>query len=364
MADGSVWSLFIDKYTKILAFIRLEKDISLIDAVLQTLTAQPALLLLEKWKALTGSQLRRKFGYSKWADLESDFFMYLEPHWHEIRRYHGIMHKTERKQRGGHKPLLSPLEEWCMTLLRIRAGMEESELAEYFGLSTGHVSYLLRQIFPLARQYWVPHYLRFLEPELIKAHTPLETRKLIAAAFPSCLGYALLFGDNTEMIIGHSNDLVLQWKTWSKKLEHFNTLKQFFFCLGDGMIVLAPPVYGGRTDEWEPMESDVVYNSLNTTFPFLLIMDRGFDGLTYLPANVEMVIPPFLHRYHENRTQFEEGEIEWLHLIAHMRFIVERANHSFKQNKIVHHISNQMLDTADDIVAIGVALSNLPFYCK
>lgn len=221
----------------------LENEIKDIKSELKEVSSKPFLLLLKRLKA-NQVHFEKSFVFNSWEALESDFISYLLPHWDEINRHHNShsdreAHETFHRKRAAIRASLSPIEEFCMLILRVREGYSEELLAFFFGINESHVSHLLRQISPLVVKYWVPHYLPKLNETLMRDHTPEWMREEIRSKFPIFCSHGLLFGDNMEFFIEKSLNLNLQWQTWSMKLKTANTLKQFIGCLGDGLIVLA-----------------------------------------------------------------------------------------------------------------------------
>jgi hypothetical protein len=108
----------------------------------------------------------------------------------------------------------------------------------------------------------------------------------------------------------------------------------------------------------------LLYNTLESLPPTLVVLDRGFRNWTNFPKNITKLIPPFLSQQNNLEKQFTPEEVTACHNIGSLRSIVERVNKSLKENKILSHIRNTMLDDLDEHMLIAMAITNFPFYHK
>ena len=179
-------------------------------------------------------------GFLTWKIFFS-FFNSLEPYDLSNLQYVGRDRTFPPGDKRGPPRALNPMNEFFLTLVCLRLGLQERDLADRFGISQGTVSVIINTWLSLLH-----HHLSQLKfwPSLdaVKKHMSKEfstsaysnTRVIIVA---------------TELFIEKPSDLSLQSVTWSNYKSH-NTLK--------GLIGISP--FGGVTfcsELWAGSISDI-----------------------------------------------------------------------------------------------------------
>lgn len=313
-------------------------------------------------------RLRRHTGFASWKQFKKEWNSIKDVWTQQMTRSHCYIDGQHLSQSGrrGRKPQLHMYDEFAIVFLRIYGGWEVDTIAERYQISDTHVSELFRAGLALVVKYWCPRYMYQLSPEQVQAHNSTLVNNVFKLK-GVLLVPAVLCGDNMEIKIEKSSDLILQMTTTSAKLKFkFNTLKIFTFVCADGWIANCSTCFGGRTPEVDAVTLSNILDKHNfaiTQEAFALIMDRGFRDLHFSHdlQKVEVYIPAFLH----GRSQFTTEEVQSSHTISAIRAMVEQMNRSINESKLFSKVRNTFLDIMDDAVLVSCSISNMKlFYSK
>jgi len=224
---------------------------------------------------------------------------------------------------GGRPHCLSPLNEFFLTMCRLRQSLKEQDLAYRFLISQPSVSRIFNT--------WVSFmFYKFKEVPL------WPSRDVIDAHVPSC--FRSMYPttrcviDATELFIEMPNNPSAQQLTFSN-YKHHNTLKALIGITPSGAISF---ISGGNiSDKKLTLESGI----LELFDPGDAIMaDRGFNIADILPDGVSLNVPPRMN----DSGQLTESERTTIRRIASIRIHVERAMERIKNYLILHEIPNSM----------------------
>ena len=242
----------------------------------------------------------------------------------------------------GRNHILSPINEFFMTLCRLRQGFPEQDLAVRFQVSQPSVSRILVT--------WINFlYVKFKEVPI------WPCRELIDEYMPAC--FRTMYPkikciiDATEIFIKMPSNPTAQQLTFSSYKNH-NTLKALIGITPSGAVSFISDLYGGSISD-----KKIVVKSgfLKLLEPGDSIMaDRGFTLDDILPPGVQLNIPPMM-----NETgQLTENERMTTRRIASVRIHVERAIERIKNYQILHRMENNMHNSANQIFFVCAMLTN------
>ena len=217
--------------------------------------------------------------------------------------------KVQRKKCGRQRKL-SPLEEFFLTLCRLRLGLLEEDLADRFGI---HVSTVSRIFIT-----WVNFlYQKFKQIPLwpsrsqIQQHMPDCFRK----KYPTTRTIV----DATEIRVVQPSDPIEQQQTFSH-YKNTNTFKALIGITPSGAVSFVSSLYSGNVSDKELFAQSGILGLLEKGDS--VMADRGFDVHDLLQSvGVELNIPPYL----SGRPQLDEPELVETRRIASLRIHVERA---------------------------------------
>ena len=201
--------------------------------------------------------------------------------------------KSEMRKR---KSKLDALNQFFLTLIKLRLNLRERDIAYRFGIATSTVSkYFITWIcflyHHLSEVQWSP------SVEQIKGTLPQAFKE----KFPDT--YAIV--DATEVFIETPCDLQNQSSTWSN-YKHHNTGKLLVACTPNGAISFISPVYVGSISDVELTRASGFIQSLDDKSGVSIMADRGFtinDQLS--PLGIKLNIPPFL----EGRAKLPSNDV-------------------------------------------------------
>ena len=239
---------------------------------------------------------------------------------------------------------LPPLEEFFLTMVRLRLGLMEQDLAYRFGISQPTVSriictwinflYLKLKEIPM----WAPR-------GLIQANMP--------QSFKDNYPTTRVILDATEIYIEQPKLPELQQMTFSN-YKHHNTFKGLVGISPDGVITFVSSLYPGSTSDKELTRRSGILDLLEPGDS--VMADRGFDieeDLVLL--GVKLNIPPFLR----GKLQLSEKELIATRRIASLRIHVERAMERIKNFHIFDRsLPSSLTDIADRYFFVCCALTN------
>ena len=239
---------------------------------------------------------------------------------------------------------LAPIEEFFMTLVRLRLGLIEQDIAYRFGVSQFTVSritctwinfmFLKLKELPL----WPPK-------ELIKANMPQQFKK----NYPT----TRVIVDATEIYIEQPHLPEIQQMTFSN-YKNDNTFKALVGISPDGVITFISALFPGSISDKALTRQSGLLDLLQPGDS--VMADRGFDIEDDLMLRgVHLNIPPFLR----GKTQLSEKELISTRRIATLRIHVERAMERIKNFHIFDKsIPVSLTDIADRIFYICCVLTN------
>ena len=239
---------------------------------------------------------------------------------------------------------LPPLEEFFLTLVRLRLGLMEEDLAYRFGISQPTVSRIITT--------WINFlFLKFKEIplwppiELVKSNMPNQFKNM----YPS----TRVILDATEIYIDQPHIPELQQMTFSNYKNH-NTYKGLIGISPDGVVTFISSLYSGSISDKELTRRSGILDLLEPGDS--VMADRGFDiEDDLLLRGVQLNIPPFMR----GKAQFSENELVVTRRIASLRIHVEREMERIKNFHIFDRsLPVQLTDIADRILFVCCILTN------
>jgi len=248
-------------------------------------------------------------------------------------------------KKPGPQRKLSCRDEFVLTLMKLRLGLNNEFLATIYGITAGTCSSIF--------QTWIHFLSRELKclifwpsKEQIRCYMP----KSMKQKYPN-LRCTI---DCSETFIDRPRDLKLQACTWSDYKQH-NTLKYLVAITPDGMLSFVSQAWGGRATD-----RHIVQNSgfLDLIEPYdLVLADRGFtirEDLLFRHATLEIPPPS------AGLTQMSRQNVFKTKKIANARIHVERAINRIKWFKILNGtLPLSLVPIFDDILCICACLCNL-----
>lgn len=285
-------------------------------------------------------------GFPSFSTLNA-FFIFLGPAVHNLK-YSKTQEQIDTVSGIEKKRLrpraLPPIEELFMTLIRLRLGLLEQDLAYRFNMSQSTVSrivctwinfqYLKLKELPL----WPPR-------EIIRSNMPAQFK----SAYPN----TRVVLDATEVYIEQPHLPELQQMTFSNYKNH-NTFKGLVGISPDGVVTFVSPLFSGSISDKSLTRKSGVLDLLEEGDS--VMADRGFDiEEDLLLIGVKLNIPPFLR----GKSQLSEEELVQTRRIASLRIHVERAMERIKNFHIFDKcIPVSLTDIADRIFIVCCVLTN------
>ena len=217
--------------------------------------------------------------------------------------------------KSGRNSKLPLLEQFFLTLVRLRLGLLEFDMANRFSLSQSAVSRITMTWINL-----LYHTLKGLERypswHVVKKYMPL--------AFKEQYPNTRLIIDATEFGIERPSSLVSQSCTFSS-YKNKNTVKVLIGIIPSGLIAFVSPVYEGSISDKRLVQVSGLLDKLEIGDE--LMADKGFDIQDLLALlGVRLNIPPFL----SSSTQFSCEDVLKTKKIAKLRIHVERDSKNFE----------------------------------
>ena len=241
----------------------------------------------------------------------------------------------------GRHHILSPINEFFLTLCRLRQGFPEQDLAFRFQISQPTVSRIVTT--------WVNLlYVKFKEipiwpcRELVDEYMPVCFRSLYPTT--RCII------DATEIFIQMPSNPTVQL-TFSNYKNH-NTLKALVGITPTGAVCFVSDLYGGNISDKKLVIESGLLRLLESGDS--IMADRGFMIDDILPPGVQLNIPPML-----NETgQLTGDERTTTRRIASLRIHVERAIERIKNYQIPCNIPNNMHNSVNQLFFVCAVLTN------
>ena len=267
-------------------------------------------------------------------------FLLLKPYLPNLRYWRGPKHaiKSYRKIRRHfckkmYNKILSQKDELLLTLMRLRLGLLNEDLADRFGVSTSICSNtfatyvrLIAEVFGHALVVWLPR-------ESIRDNLP---KTFIKSGHSKCR----VILDCTEIFIERSKSLHSQAVTWSD-YKHHNTIKALISISPSGYITFISSAYGGRASDKCITNDSGFYDLLERDDE--VMADRGFQIKEDLLLRFcSLCVPPGARV----KSQMTANECKKTKHVANLRIHVERAINRIKTFRILKkHITNNNAQT-------------------
>lgn len=272
-------------------------------------------------------------GFPDFDTLHTTYTVILESDAKVMRQWEGKKSKTDYSEmKQGRACKLPVIEQFFLTLVRLRLGLFELDLANRFGISQSTVSRiiatwinLMYHSFKAIERFPPWHIVKKYMPEIFKKDYP-NTRIII---------------DATEFLIERPS-LLTQSSTFSA-YKNRNTVKVLIGITPSGAISFVSQCYEGSIlEKLEPGDE--------------IMADKGFQIQDILaPLGVRLNVPPFL----SSNTQMSAHDVILTKKIAHLRIHVERSIGRIKEFHILQGVLPAALwDTINQVVYVCCMLTN------
>ena len=244
------------------------------------------------------------------------------------------------------KKKITPKDELLLTLMRLRLGCLNEDLADQFCISPTICSNIFKTWMSFLAQT-VGKLVTWLPKENILENLP----KVYRDAGHHQLRCII---DCSEVFIERPKSLENQAVTWSDYKSH-NTIKFLIGISPTGFVTFISDCYGGRASDKFICNDSGFFDNLD---PYDEIMaDRGFQIQEELIMNFcKLSVPPGARV----KAQLTKKETNKTKDIANLRIHVERAINRIKTYRILKNIFPiSMLHSVDDIVKVCGGLCNL-----
>lgn len=255
--------------------------------------------------------------------------------------------KIHRSYRRCTTKILSHKDELLLTLMRLRLGLLNEDLADRFGVSTTVCSNtfatmirVLAKVLGKALVVWLPR-------EPIREHIPENFKR---AGHIKCR----VIIDCTEIFIERPKSLLNQAATWSS-YKHHNTFKFLIGISRNGYITFVSDCYPGRFSDQQIIRDSGFYDGLE--YGDEVMADRGFQIKEDLMLrHASLVVPPGARV----KSQMTTKECKKTSKVANLRIHVERAINRIKTFRILKTtLPLTMTSHIDDIILTCAGLCNL-----
>ena len=256
---------------------------------------------------------------------------------HEQRTAKGKAAKPRKRK-------LSLWEEYLLTLIRVRRGMDIIELSTFFDMTPGHVSHVFITWINILYKCMNP-LIEWPQAELIHAHMPDSFKRL----FPT----TRVIIDCSELFIQVPRNIDAQKETYSSYKSH-NTVKFLLGIAPSGQVTFLSKLFSGSISDRE-----IILKSgfLELISPNDHVMaDRGFNIRDLLLNKYAYLnLPAF-----SDGRQLSTNAVGHSRKVASVRIHVERAMERLKNFNIINGIIPLSLkNSLDQILAVIAVLGNL-----
>ena len=236
------------------------------------------------------------------------------------------------------------LEQLFLTLVRLRLGSFETDLAVRFGLSQSSISritttWINLMFHSLKSLYRFPpwHIVKKYMPESFRKHYP-NTRIII---------------DATEFTVERPSSLVSQSSTFST-YKNKNTVKVLIGIMPSGPVTFISDCYEGSISDKKLVQVSGLLEKLEPGDE--IMADKGFLIQDILaPLGVRLNVPPLM----KSNSQMAAEDVILTKKIAQLRIHVERAIGRIKEYHILQGVlPAAMWDTINQVVFVCCMLSN------
>ena len=292
--------------------------------------------------AQNDSLIRFFTGFASYQ-LFINFLEFLGPSVYNLEYWGAEDRKSSRRWKN---KALTPLNQYFLSMIKLRLNLRVIDLAIRFGISKSLVSrYFTTWVCLMYRQFkeidWTP------SPEQVAATLPCTFQD----KYPST--YSII--DASELFIQTPSDLFLQSSTWSS-YKHHNTAKFLIGCTPNGAVSYVSELYVGSISDIELTRVSGYLQTLDGKEGVSIMADRGFTIRDLLKEKgIRLNIPPFM----DGKRQFSPEEIQSGRGIASLRIHVERVIGRIKNFAILKStLPITMVRLANQIVSVCAWLTN------
>ncbi|KAK3097396.1 hypothetical protein FSP39_009272 [Pinctada imbricata] len=256
-----------------------------------------------------------------------------------------LKHKYMNKKKGPQRRL-SCEDELLLSLMKIRLGLLNKDLAQRFGISEQHVSNIFTT--------WVKVLSKTLGSLVINPPKHVVKKNLPPSFMNPTYKSVRHIIDCTEIFLETPNNLSVRAHTWSD-YKHHNTAKYLVSINPSGLINYVSKGWGGRTsDKHITVNSDFLDHVEPND---KVLANRGFPiKEDLILCHAELLIPPG----RRGTGQFTREEVNKTKEIANRRIYVEQAIRRMKCFRLLkQELPITLLHHLDDIVRIVAGLCNL-----
>ena len=188
-------------------------------------------------------------------------------YWRGTKRYLVSRSKVKRKYVKSSNKILSFKDEFLLTLMRLRLGLLNEDLADRFGISPSVCSNTFTTLIRLLSIVLGQCLVNWLPREAVRDHLPNIYKKMGHHQLRCII-------DCTEVFIERPKALDTQAETWSDYKSH-NTFKFLIGISPTGFITFLSDCYGGRTSDKYICADSGFYDLLERDDE--IMADRGFQ---------------------------------------------------------------------------------------
>lgn len=268
-------------------------------------------------------------GFYSHAALMAFYENLLEPNVHNIKHW-GAVYANEKDaghEKSGPKRKLQPVDEMFLTLVKLKQGSANQDIAERFKISDRHVS----RIFTT----WV----KFMHGALMSINCWMSRGKInkyMPVCFRELYKDVRVVIDCTEIPLQRPSDFECQSVTYSN-YKHCNTLKGLVGISPSGVPTFVSPLYEGSISDNQLVFQSGLMKVCDKGD--VILADRGFTCKEAMAKHgIHLVTPHFLG----GKDQLDLLQITESVAIARVRIHVERAMGRIKQ----WHILSRTLPVA------------------
>ena len=253
---------------------------------------------------ISDSDARIKFytGFSSYSVLLF-FFEFLGPSVNQLKYWGDAERKTIRRRKS---LKLDPLNQFFLTLVKLRLDLRVTDLGIRFGISASLVSkYFITWI------CFLYHYLKEVDWTPSVAQVSGTMPCVFKDKFPTT--YSII--DASEIFIQTPSDLHVQSSSWSN-YKHHNTAKVLIGCTPNGAVSFVSSLFFGSISDIELTRASGYLETLDDKVGVSVMADRGFTIKEMLAVKgVDLNIPPFM----DGRKQLTVEEVAQGRRIAAVR---------------------------------------------
>lgn len=328
-----------------LKVLSLQSQVELLKAAKKTSVSDNLLKCDKDVNFYTGIDSKNMF-----AKLHDYIAPYVQRRWRGISALCKNIRKFGRKpKRFGPARYLKPVDEFLLTLMRLRLGLLNFDLARRFDISEALASqifhsWLKAMASVFGKMVFIP------DMETLIATKPQRYRHL-----PDL--HSII--DCTEIFIETPKDLYCQSATWSD-YKHHNTLKVLVSVAPNSSIIYVSKAYMGRMSD-KALTLDCGYLDKMPQYS-MLMADKGFNlDAECATRSITLSVPPGKR----GQAQMSLDAIRKTKRIANLRILVEQVIRRLKTFRLLkYELPLNLVPCVDSIVTVCAALSNtkVPFY--